>query len=424
MTMIGEKYKVLHSLGKGNMGSVFLVEDVILQKKYAMKIVGKDSKEKIDALMAEAKCLKSLTDRRLPYVVDVVEEETLAAIVMEYVEGISLEEYLSKNAPLPEEEALGMLKEIAGMLAYLHSRRPAIVFRDLKPANIILQPDKKLRLLDFGAALEGFGEIKDAVMLGTYGYSAPEQVKGCGVTPATDIYALGAIYFYMLTGVNPALPPYRIGDVRTISLTVSEESCQIVDKCCHAVPEKRYANGQVLVEELEEACFGKEEKRAKMQLHFYYTFFFAVAAYAGIILLQMLFVTRASYEGGVIALLLIIICLFWRKSILQKYRRKRFIKKREWNILYTEKKMVGLWGLVFMIFISTGCVKQENQPFYLDVVNENGGHVLVRDGSFFETEDVLNFSLPVEEGSVYEVYFYQRREGELFPEERFFRFGK
>ncbi len=424
MNMLGEKYKILNILGKGNMGCVLLVEDIFLKKKYAMKMVPKESEERTKALEKEALILKTLSDRRLPYIVEMVENEETLGIVMEYVEGITLEEYLAKNAPLSEEEALNIFKELTDIVSYLHSRRPSVIFRDLKPANIMITPDKKIRLLDFGAALEGDILRKNSVVLGTYGFSAPEQVKGEGISSRSDIYALGAILFYMLTGINPSLPPYEIADIRKISLTVSEGSCRLVEKCCKKNPEERFLDGESLKREMPRYLEKKTENKLALLGIGYYLFLFVTAAFSGFAFMMLFRTGHVDIKSIWCIVLSLGICIFWHKYLKEQVQRKKFIKKREWNIIYTEKKTVGLWTLVMVIFLTTGCVKQPQEPFYVDVINADGQHVLIKDGSFYETGTELVFSVRPREDTVYEVYFYQRKEDEVFPTEHYFTFGQ
>lgn len=219
------KYRILRKLGEGGGGSVYLVEDCTLKKLYAMKIGCKEE------MMKEAGQMKLITDRRFPYLVDIIdftqmrtpgqeqgnnktndsmEDTSLTGLVMEYIEGPTLEEYIREHAPLSEQETLSLMKQLAGMLQYLHALRPAVIYRDLKPSNLILQPDGMLRVLDFGASLQGYGAISSVYSYGTYGYCAPEQRKGDPLTPSCDIYACGVIMYYMLTGIDPAKPPYGI----------------------------------------------------------------------------------------------------------------------------------------------------------------------------------------------------------------------
>lgn len=422
------KYKIIRPLGTGGGGTVYLAEDSNLKKCYALKIGERRM------IQEEAERMKLITDRRFPYLVDVVEvpmagsitgdgnTETMPlGIVMEYIEGSTLEEYIRHHAPLSEQQALVLMKQIAELVGYLHSLRPALIYRDLKPANLILQPDGKVRALDFGASLQGFGRVSGVYSYGTYGYCAPEQRTGEELTPACDIYACGVILFYMLTGIDPAKPPYEIAPLTEVSLTASPVMEEIINTCCRKRPEERYQDGTVLLAKLKTVSTRKEEMKDHAMLAGYYLTLFSTAAYTGWGIYKLFTGSRekASLIIGIIALCMMTYLM--RKLILEKHMRKHFIKKREWNLLYTEKKTIGLWMLVMTIFLVTGCIKQEvpeRLPVYVsDVFGQN---ILIRDGCEYETKGDLNFCLPTEEGGYYEIYFYKLDSHHMVEKEQMF----
>ena len=130
-------------------------------------------------------------------------------------------------------------KQLCDVLAYLHSRKPPIIYRDMKPDNVQLKPDGTITLLDFGTAREykyRGAEGSDTSCLGTRGYAAPEQYGGMGETDArTDIYCLGATLYHLLTGHNPSLPPYEMKPIRTINPALPRGLEQIILRCTHAL---------------------------------------------------------------------------------------------------------------------------------------------------------------------------------------------
>lgn len=421
------KYRALRKLGEGGGGSVYLVEDSVLKKLYAMKIGGKKE------MTEEAERMKSITDRRFPYLVDLIDlmQETeagldsgnvaaacgdgdlsLAGIVMEYIEGATLEEYIREHAPLSEQETLSLMKQLAGMLGYLHALRPAVVYRDLKPSNLILQPDGMLRVLDFGSSLQGYGQISSAYSYGTYGYCAPEQKRGDALTPACDIYACGVIMYYMLTGIDPAKPPYGIlggGNALTeVSLTVSAVMEEVVNACCQEDAAMRYADGGVLLEKLNTVSTRKEEIKDRVMMSVYYLVLFAAAAYTGFGICRLY---QGNADRPALSVSMLSLCFaawLMRRLIVEKHIRRHFIKKREWNLLYTEKRTIGLWMLVMAVFLASGCIKKDapgRLPVYL--TDELGRNVLVRDGYEYDAMGDIRFCLPTEENGHYEVYFYK-----------------
>lgn len=445
--MIG-KYKTLRKLGEGGGGSVYLVEDCALKKLYAMKIGG--GKE----IQEEAERMKAITDRRFPYLVDVIElkqtpqespddaielkqtpqecpaddggESALAAIVMEYIEGPTLEEYIREHAPLSEQETLSLMKQLAGMLGYLHALRPAVIYRDLKPANLILQPDGMLRVLDFGASLQGYGRISSAYSYGTYGYCAPEQRKGDALTPACDVYACGVIMYYMLTGIDPAKPPYGIlggkNALTEATLTASAVFGEVISVCCQEDAAKRYADGSVLLERLNKISTRKEEIKDWMMMAAYYLVLFTAAAYTGFGICRLY---QGNADNLVLSVSMLSLCFaawLMRRLVVEKHIRRHFIKKREWNLLYTEKRTVGLWLLVMIVFLGSGCIKRdvpERLPVYL--MDGAGRNILVRDGYEYDAMGEIHFCLPTEENGYYEVYFYKMNMFHGIEKEQIFR---
>lgn len=409
------KYRIIRKLGEGGIGDVYLVEDISLQKLYAMKEGPREM------MLAEADRMKTMSDRRFPYLVDVFETEDKGFVIMEYIEGPTLEEYIRKHAPMSEQETLLIMRQLAGMLDYLHSHRPAVIYLDLKPSNLVLQADGGLRLIDFGSSLQGFGRLRTAYSYGTYGYCAPEQKKGQALTPACDIYACGVIMYYMLTGIDPSKPPYGISSLKDMPLTVSPALEKIINTCCNPDSGKRYADGRILLEKLNSVSTRKEELKDTFVLIAYYVVLFAAAAYTGwgVFRLYAGDDNKASLIIGMLALC-IAACLA-RKIIMDRHIRKHFIKKREWNIIYTEKKTIGLWALVMIIFLASGCIKQEVPDRLTVYVSDSSGNcILIRDGCEYQTVGDLNFCLPVEEEGRYEVYFYKLNEHHIIQEEQVF----
>lgn len=420
------KYKVLRILGQGSMGTVLLVKDSRVGKQYAVKMVmTKDEKDctlKKMMLKKEWENLMKLSDRRIPYVVDFLEEEDFSAIVMEYVQGISFEECLSGYAPLSEEEALFYFRQMTEIIAYLHKQQPPLVYRDLKPDNFVITAERQLRLVDFGTALDDYDNTKTALSFGTYGYSAPEQRKGKPVTTAADVYALGAVLFYMLTGINPTLPPFEVADIRKVSLTVSSSFCNLVENCCKKEPENRIQDAGILLSELDKISLKKETWKSKILGVLYYTLFFTTAAYAGISIWQVKFYSSVGKLQLICALGACIMVLLIGKIMELKDRKRNFIKKRDWNILYTNKKTIGLYMLVFVIFTCCGCVqdKKEAEPF-VTIENYRGQNVLIKEGCIYETTEMVHFIMPVEAGKEYEIVFMEEGTGEGIFGSRIFR---
>ena len=256
-SIIDGKYKILNKIGQGGMRVVYLAMNERANKQWAIKEVRKDGVKDYDVvrqgLIAETDILKRLNHPHLPSIIDVIDRDDTFLIVMDYIEGKSLDHWLKKDGAQPQEKVVEWAKQICDVLGYLHSRKPPIIYRDLKPANVMLKPDGQIMIIDFGTARE-FKEtsIEDTSCLGTQGYAAPEQYGGHGQTDArTDIYTLGATMYHLLTGHNPSLPPYEMYPIRRWNPALSSGLEKIVLKCTQRNPNDRYQNCAELMYALE-----------------------------------------------------------------------------------------------------------------------------------------------------------------------------
>ena len=256
-SLIDGKYKILSKIGQGGMSVVYLALNEKANKSWAIKEVRKDGVKNFEiikqGLVAETDILKKLNHKSLPSIVDIIENDDNFLIVMDYIEGNPLSNYIEEYGAQPQEDVIRWGMELCDVLGYLHSRVPPIIYRDMKPSNIMLRPDKSLVLIDFGTAREFKRErVEDTVCLGTQGYAAPEQFGGHGQTDArTDIYCLGATLYHLLTNHNPAEPPYEIYPIRKWNPELSSGLEKIILKCTKRDPDERYQNCNELYYALE-----------------------------------------------------------------------------------------------------------------------------------------------------------------------------
>ncbi|MDC7280698.1 protein kinase [Butyrivibrio fibrisolvens] len=245
-SVIDKKYKILNKIGQGGMSVVYLAMNERANKQWAIKEIRKDAAAASEINMAsiktETEMLKNLSHPNLPSIVDIIDHEDSILIVMDYVEGNTLSKAVNELGPQPQEYVIEWAKQLCDVLGYLHSQNPPIIYRDLKPGNIMLKPDGTIVLIDFGTAREyKVDNIEDTTCLGTRGYAAPEQFGGRGQTDArTDIYCLGTTIYHLVTGKNPSEPPYEIRNIRYWDESLSKGLEQIVAKCTQLDPEKRY----------------------------------------------------------------------------------------------------------------------------------------------------------------------------------------
>ncbi len=256
-SLVDGKYKILSKVGQGGMSVVYMAINEKANKTWAVKEVRKDGALDFEAvkqgLVAETDILKKLSHPNLPSIIDVIDTEDSFIIIMDYIEGNSLNKALEEYGAQPQEQVIEWAKQLCDVLGYLHSREKPIIYRDMKPANIMLKPDGNVTLIDFGTARE-FKEknLADTTCLGTIGYAAPEQFGGMGQTDArTDIYCLGATLYHLVTGCNPSEPPYEIKPIREIDPKLSSGFEQIILKCTQRDPNDRYQSAAELLYALE-----------------------------------------------------------------------------------------------------------------------------------------------------------------------------
>ena len=246
-TVIEGKYEILKLIGKGGMSKVYLAMDVNLNKQWAIKEILKEARNKnneviVQSAIAEANMMKKLDHPCLPRIVDIINRDNVIFVVMDYIEGEPLSKVLQQDGAQPQDVVLNWAESLCGVLDYLHNQTPPIIYRDMKPANVMLQPNGSVKLIDFGIAREYKEQnLEDTVCLGTKGYAAPEQFGGKGQTDRrTDIYCLGVTLYHLLTGQNPCDPPYEIYPIRHWNPSLSAGLENIIIKCTQLNPEDRF----------------------------------------------------------------------------------------------------------------------------------------------------------------------------------------
>lgn len=258
-SLVDNKYKILNEVGHGGMSVVYLAINERANKTWAVKEIRKDGVCDFEAvkqgLVVETDMLKRLNHPHLPSIIDVIDTEDSFLIVMDYIEGKSLQKVLRETGAQPQDLVIKWGIQLCDVLGYLHSREPAIIYRDMKPANVMLKPTGDITLIDFGTAREfkNRAMVEDTTCLGTRGYAAPEQFGGRGQTDArTDIYCLGATLYHLLTGHSPAEPPYEIKPLRYWIPAYAGSGLEyIINKCCQQDPEARYQSCAELMYDLE-----------------------------------------------------------------------------------------------------------------------------------------------------------------------------
>ncbi len=245
-SVIDEKYEIVEKLGEGGMSTVYLAVDRRLNKRWAVKEIRKcgDGERDgivVNSLLTETEIMKRLDHPALPRIVDIVEDEEDIRIVMDYIEGKSLDRILEEHGPLPEGLVLNWAKQICDAFLYLHSRKPPIIYRDMKPSNVMVGPEGKVKIIDFGIAREYKERSRsDTTVLGTRGYASPEHYGTRQTDARSDIYTLGMTLHHLLTGVSPRTPGYVYRPVRDWRPELSPGIEAVIDRCTALDPDDRY----------------------------------------------------------------------------------------------------------------------------------------------------------------------------------------
>jgi len=264
------RYEIVRELGRGAMGTVYLGEDPKIARKVAIKTLSYQQfapdqiKELRERFFREAKAAGRLSHPNIVTVYDVGEEDDLAFIAMDYVEGVSLDTYCRKDRLLPVETVYEIMLIVAEALSYAHDNK--IVHRDIKPSNLLYSSETQdVKVSDFGIArMSDESKTRTGQVMGSPIYMAPEQLKGSAVTGSADIFSLGATFYQLLTGTTPfsadTLPELTIKimskkhkSVREVREDLPASAVRITNKALQKDPAKRFANAEEMAAQIRKA---------------------------------------------------------------------------------------------------------------------------------------------------------------------------
>lgn len=259
-TIIDGKYELLKLIGQGGTFKVFLAMDVRLNKIWAVKILRDDyhdvdyDKQGVlrETALHEASLLKSLNHPAIPSVVDIIDVPGCFATVQDYVEGETLNNLVKNLGAQPVDLVMDWAKQLCAVLSYLHALNPPHIHRDIKPNNLILEPNGRIKIIDFSIMRTYKPNQKnDTCSLGTKGYAAPEQYGGRGQTDArTDIYGVGMTLYHLLTGIDPRGENFVVRPLCQVNPALPKGIEYIIDKCIQLNPKDRYQNCAELLNDL------------------------------------------------------------------------------------------------------------------------------------------------------------------------------
>lgn len=262
------RYRIIKTVGKGGMGLVYLAMDITDGTRWAIK-ESQITEQNESLLHDEVDIMERIAHPAFPAFRSSLEQNGFLYIVMEYIDGTTLNDIITREGAVEEKRVVQWFVDTAEALRYLHGMNPPVVYRDFKPSNIMIDSSGNVRIIDLGIAQEyreGGAEVREAVL--TRGYAAPEQYnKRYRLDERTDIYGLAVTMHYLLTGKNPNQPPYEFRPARKLRPEVSRAIDYILRKCLQPNPGKRYGNVSLLLEdlrrigELDHEIIARERKR-------------------------------------------------------------------------------------------------------------------------------------------------------------------
>jgi len=260
-TVLNNIYRVVKLLGKGAMGNVYLVERIKDDKQFVVKeliftkTIGINEKTAREIFHREAEFMVKFDHPGLPKMYGIFSQDENNYLVMDYIEGKTLEEIITSSDKLIDKnKAIEWTIELCEIIDYLHnSFEKPVVYRDLKPSNIIITPSGGVKLVDFGIArYYNPDKNTDTFSYGSPGYAAPEQYKGRGQSsPQTDVFGLGVILFQMLTLYDPTVKPFAFPAMDSLNPSVSGSLSDIIKRAIEPDPLKRYISSREFKEILE-----------------------------------------------------------------------------------------------------------------------------------------------------------------------------
>lgn len=274
--MIGDRYEILEKIGTGGMSDVYKAKDHKLNRFVAVKVLKQEFAENenfVSKFRIEAQAAAGLMHPNIVNVYDVGEEAGIHYIVMELVEGITLKKYIEKKARLSVKEAISIAIQVSMGIEAAHNNH--IIHRDIKPQNIIISKEGKVKVTDFGIAKAATSNTITSNVMGSVHYTSPEQARGGYSDEKSDIYSLGITMFEMLTGrvpfngettvaiaikhIQEELPSPR-EYIPEIPISVE----QIVYKCCQKSPDRRYQSMGELIVDLKQSLMNPDEDFVKV----------------------------------------------------------------------------------------------------------------------------------------------------------------
>lgn len=399
---IGEKYEVCGQSGRGGGGSVYRVYDRKLEKYWAAKRVRKNCPGMEDRILGR------VSGGAFPRIVDVVEEQDSRVLIMDWIEGETLQKKLERTGAFPVGEAVQTGIAICDALCALHTMQPPLLYLDCKPSNIMADKEGKLWLVDFGSAVAYERDDAEPIAA-SLGFAAPEQMKrrkqDRRADVRTDVFGLGRTLYALLTARDLTRPPYAACRLRDCNTGIPQKLAGIVERCVKENPEERFQTIWAVKEALQE--FAESEKR-KHSLQFLFpavtllllgmTVWQACLFYWGVSAAQM---DQNRALRNLFGMLLFAgTAALWQRLPAQRTKKAAYEPLQ--SVLRTEKNP-GRWlfillaGMLLFSVPSGQALARENgnrkESFPLVLRDSRLRKLLVKEGAVLETEEKLYLEL-------------------------------
>lgn len=279
---INDRYKIIELIGGGGMSNVYLAHDMILNRDVAIKILRYDISNEEEfhrRFQREALSATSLAHPNIVSIYDVGEDGDMHYIVMEYIKGKTLKQYINEFSPLSPARSVQIMKQLTSAIAHAHENQ--IIHRDIKPQNILVDEDGNVKITDFGIAtsLSATSYTKTNSVIGTVHYLSPEQARGGNATKKSDIYALGIVLYELLTGELPFSGESAVSialkhlqtetpSVREFDASIPQSLENVVLKATAKNPIHRYSSVEEMEDDLQTVLSSNRvnEKNLSLQL--------------------------------------------------------------------------------------------------------------------------------------------------------------
>ncbi len=266
-TLDNGRYELRAPIAVGGMATVYKAWDTRVERVVAVKVLrslAKTDQRAIERFRREAHAAARLSHPNAVTIYDFLEERGEHYLIMEYVEGVNLKQYLAQKGTLPPQEAVQITSQICSVLQVAHAN--GFIHRDIKPQNIMITPDGQAKLTDFGIVrvMEAAGLTNTGIVLGTADYLAPEQARGESLSPASDLYSLGVVLYEMLAGRPPFLGSSAVQVAMQHANTIPPPPSKynpripralelVVKRALHKEPERRYTSAEAMRKALRES---------------------------------------------------------------------------------------------------------------------------------------------------------------------------